>query len=239
MPFVSSGYIEAGGSYSKLTHNEGNWVSEYMKGEIQTSPTDRWNAQLINAHEFGDDGAFIGIGELHDLTDKWYTSLSAGTSTDGFFLPRYRVDASINRKWLDTNQLVTTVGIGDYKARDVHENKSLFLGAAYYFQSPWVVQGGITFNDSSPGSVNSTYQFIAFTQGRQKDYLLTLLYGFGTEAYQIIGPQTAISDFHSQAVSLELRKWVSTDWGFDTRGEFYHNPIYDRTGITFGVFHDF
>jgi len=239
MPFVRSGYVEAGGSLSGLTNNEGNWVSEYLKGEIQTDPSNRWNALLINAHEFGDNGVFGGIGELHDWSDKWYTSISAGTSNNSFFLPRYRVDASINRKWMDTNQLVTTVGIGDYRAWDVHENRSLFLGATYYFQSPWIIQGGITFNDSDPGSVTSTYQTFSVTNGRQKDYLLTLGFGFGTEAYQIVGPATSISNFQSEAVSLELRKWLSFEWGFDVRTEFYHNPIYDRTGITLGVFRDF
>ena len=238
-PFKQSGFVEAGGSYSSLTHHEGNWHSQYFKGEVQSGPSDRWNAQVLNGHEFHDDGVFLGLGELHDFDDKWYSSISAGTSTDGFFLPRYRVDASINRKWLDTNQLVTTLGVGEYKARDAHENQSLFVGAAYYFQDPWIIQGGITFNNSTPGSVYSTYEFIAVTQGTQKDYLLTLLYGFGKEAYQVIGPQTSISDFHSQAVSLELRKWVAEDWGFTTRGEFYHNPTYNRTGMTLGVFHDF
>ena len=239
MPFKQSGFVEAGGGYSAVTHNQGDWISEYLKGELQTDPSNRWNAQVVNSHEFKDDGVFLGLGELHDFDDKWYSSLGVGGSTGGFFLPQYRIDGSINRKWLDTNQLVTTLGAGYYKARDVHDNKSLFLGAAYYFQEPWIVQAGITFNDSNPGAVHSTYQSVSVTQGTQKDYLLTLTYGFGKEAYQIVGPSTSISDFHSQSVAMELRKWLVPDWGFDARGEFYHNPTYNRTGMTLGVFHDF
>lgn len=238
-PFKTHGFVEAGANFHNLSKNYDNWSGEYIKGEIQTDPKNRWNALLLNQREFGETGNYGAIGNTHDWNEDWYTSLSAGASTSGFFLPRYRVDGFVNRKWLPSRQLITTAGLGYYKARDNHKDYSAFLGATYYFVDPWIVQGGVRFNISDPGSVNSTSQFVAVTQGRDQEHFLTLRYGFGKEAYQITGPGAVLSDFNSQTVSLEWRQWWGKDWGTNLLGEQYFSKNYDRSGITLGVFGEF
>ncbi len=238
-PFKQSGYVEAGGDFSAVTHDYGNWYGEYVKGEIQTDPNNRWNAELLNLTAFRQTGVYGAIGNTHDFNEDWFSNINIGGSEGGLYLPRYRVDAFLNRKWLEDRQLITTIGFGDYKAMDVHNDQSIFFGATYYFPELWVVQGGIRFNNSHPGGVNSNSQFVAVTEGEQKKHLVTLRYGWGEEAYQIIGPGQALSDFNSQTISLEWRQWLNDDWGFDARGEQYHNPNYDRTGINLGIFKDF
>ena len=43
----------------------------------------------------------------------------------------------------------------------------------------------------------------------------------------------------TQEVSLTWRQWLGDDWGFNIRGEGLHNKIYDRVGVTTGVFKEF
>ncbi len=238
--FQSTGMVEAGANYHNVTDGFGDWFGQYIRGEIQTDRNDRWNAEALHQREFGSTGFYGAIGNTHVFNEDWYSVVNIGAGADADFLPRYRVDAFINRKWLSKRQLVTTIGLGEYKAMDGHRDRSLFLGSSYYFQTvPWIIQGGIRFNNSDPGSVNSTSHFVAVTQGRNKEHFITLRYGFGEEAYQIIDSGQTLSDFDSQVVSLQVKKWVGEDWGFNTQAERYHNPNYDRTGFTFGLFKEF
>ena len=79
--------------------------------------------------------------------------------------------------------------------------RSLLLGAAYYFEQPWIVEGGIRFNSSNPGSVQTTQQFLALTYGRQKQDVVTARVGWGEEGYLAIGPATQLVNFRSRADS--------------------------------------
>ena len=238
--FTPSGFIEWGANADYVSHNYGNWLGEYLKGEVQTDPNNRWNAQILNQREFGSTGEYGNIGNTHTFNEDWFSSVTAGIGNGGLYLPRYRIDGFINRKWLDDRQLITTFGLGIDGAMDnIHKDQSVFLGATYYFKARWIVQGGIRINDSTPGDVYSTSQFIAMTQGKDKEYFITLRFGFGHEAYQVIGAGQTLENFPSQQLSLNWRKWVGQDWGLNLIGEQYHNPNYNRTGITLGVFKDF
>lgn len=232
-------YVEVGGDYQSLTHNQGNGAGGYARAEVQSDPDNRWNGELLHEHEFHADGNYAAIGNTHTFNEDWYSDVTLGGSTDGFFLPQYRVDAFLNRKWLDSRQLVTTIGAGWDKAHDSHHDESLYLGATYYFTEPWIIQWGVRGNDSSPGSVTSASTFAAITEGRNKEHFITVRYGFGREAYQIIAPGHAITDFASQDGSVTWKQWLGEDWGFNARGELYHNPFYSRTGFTLGVFKEF
>ncbi|MEI7669825.1 MAG: YaiO family outer membrane beta-barrel protein [Pseudomonadota bacterium] len=237
--FKPTGFVEAGGNYSHLTNDFNSWSGGYVKGEVQTDPNNRWNAEILHEREFGDDGNYGAIGNTHNFNENWYSSVNIGAADRGFFLPRYRIDAFLNRKWLENKSLITTIGFGEYKARDTYRDESLFFGLTYYFPKRWILQGGIRYNNSTPGNIDSFSEFVAVTEGEYKKHFLTLRYGFGKESYQIIGPSNSISDFKSDIISLELRQWVYKNWGFNAKGEYYHNPNYNRTGINLGVFYEF
>lgn len=237
--FSPSGVVEAGAGGSALSNHFGRWYGQYLKGEYQSDPQNRWSGEFWNQKEFGDSGIYGAIGNTHVFNDEWFSSVNIGSSSGGFFLPRYRVDAFINKKWLEQKQLITTLGVGVYKATDVHRDESLFLGGTYYFNSPWIVQGGVRFNTSNPGSVHSTSQFLAVTQGRDKQRFVTLRYGFGEEAYQIVGAGQNLSEFHSQIISLELKQWFRDDMGMTVHTERYFSPNYDRNGVLVGLFKEF
>ena len=237
-PKQLTNYVEAGGDYLGLTSNFGYWAGGYARGVV-TKGNNIWNGEVNGQHEFGDAGVYLAAGDTYNFNPDWYGSLTAGSSVGGFFWPRFRADTFINKKWMGRKQLITTFGFGYYAAKDVHRDHSFFLGSTYYFTQPWILEEGIRFNISNPGSVFSPAGFVAVTQGRNQQHYITVRAGFGKEAYQLIGPTVALTDFKSQTFTVTWRQWVGTNWGFNLVADSYHSPFYARGGASFGFFREF
>lgn len=237
-PKQLSNYVEAGGDYLHLTSGFGYWAGGYSRAVV-TKGKNIWNTEVNGQHEFGDAGVYLGAGDTYNFNSDWYGSLTAGSSVGGFFWPRFRADGFLNKKWLARKQLITTFGFGYYAAKDPHRDHSFFVGSTYYFEKPWIVEEGIRFNVSNPGSVFSPAGFVAVTQGRNRQHYLTVRAGFGKEAYQLIGPTVDLTDFASQTLTVTWRQWVGKDWGVNLVGDYYHSPFYHRGGPSFGFFKEF
>jgi len=237
-PKQLTNYVEAGGDYLGLTNGFGHWAGGYTRG-VLTQGKNIWNAEVSGQREFGDAGVYLAAGDAYNFNPDWYGSLTVGSSVDGFFWPRFRADGFINRKWMGRKQLITTFGFGYYAAKDVHRDHSFFLGSTYYFRKPWILEEGIRFNISNPGSVFSPAGFAAVTQGRSQQHYITVRAGFGTEAYQLVGPTVTLNDFESQTLAVTWRQWVGANWGFNLVGDSYHSPFYTRGGASFGFFREF
>ena len=231
-------FVEAGGQYLTLTDGFGYWAGGYGRG-VLAKGKNIWDAEVNGQHEFGDAGVYLGAGDTYNFNSDWYGSLTAGSSVGGFFWPRFRADGFINKKWLARKQLITTFGFGYNAAKDVHRDHSFFVGSTYYFTSPWIVEEGIRFNVSNPGSVFSPAAFVAVTQGRNLRHYVTVRGGFGTEAYQLVGPTVSLSDFKSQTLTITWRQWVGENWGLNLVGDYYHSPFYQRGGTSIGFFREF
>lgn len=231
--------IDFGGEYQSLSSGFGSWNAFYLRGVFPQRTRNTWNTEITQRSEFGDRGTYFDAGDTHIFNDDWYASVAAGASIGGFFLPRYRIDAALNKKWLERRNLVTSIGYMHAKAKDVHHDNMMEVGAAYYWERPWILEGAVRLNFSHPGPVLSESQFFALTHGRDKNRLLTLRVEFGREAYQLVGPSTTLAQFPSQSVSLTWRQWTHGSWGFNCVPQFYHSPAYRRGGITLGVFHEF
>ena len=234
----STGYIEAGVNHATLSNGYQNWNGQFVRGMV-VSGNNYWNADVAHWSQFGDTGTYGALGNTHIWDQDWHTNVTVGGSSGGFFLPHYRVDAFLNRKFLPDRRLVLTVGTGYVEAKDDHTDHSLYLGATYYAPSNWIFDAGVRGNKSDPGSVYSSYQHVAVTYGQNKDQYVTANIAWGREAYQIIGPGTVISDFSSSSGTLIWRKWLTSTWGINLRGERYLNPTYSRTGVDASVFFDF
>jgi YaiO family outer membrane protein len=230
--------FEAGGDYLTLTNGFGYWAGGYARGAV-TEGKNIWNAEVNGQHEFGDAGVYLAAGDTYNFNPDWYGSLTLGSSVGGFFWPRLRGDGFINRKWMARKQFITTLGFGYYASKDVHRDHSFFVGSTYYFTQPWILEEGIRFNVSNPGSVFSPAGFVAVTQGRNQQHYITVRAGFGVEAYQLVGPTVALNDFQSQTLTATWRQWVGTNWGLNLVGDYYHSPFYLRGGTSIGFFREF
>jgi YaiO family outer membrane protein len=237
-PKLLSNYTEAGGNYLALSNGFGFWRGGYARS-VFTKGNNIWNAEVNGQQEFGDSGVYVAAGDSYNFNPDWYGSLTVGSSVGGFFWPRFRADGFLNKKWLRRRQLITTFGFSYYAAKDPHRDHSFYAGSTYYFQRPWILEEGIRFNISNPGSVFSPAAFVAVTQGRNKQHYLTVRTGFGKEAYQLIGPTVNLTDFRSQTFTLTWRQWLGTSWGFNLVGDYYHSPFYVRGGTSFGFFKEF
>jgi len=231
-------YVESGGNYLALTDGFGNWTGGYAHGVIEQK-RNIWNAEINGQCEFGDAGVYFGVGNTYNFNPDWYGSITLGSSAGGFFWPRFRADGFINKKWMGRRQFISTFGFGYYAAKDAHRDHSVFIGSTYYFEKPWILEEGVRFNFSNPGSVFSPAGFIAVTQGRNQQHYITLRAGFGKEAYQLVGPTSTITDFHSQTLTMTWRQWVGPHWGVNVVADYYRNPTYLRGGTSFGFFKEF
>lgn len=231
-------YVETGGEYLLLTNAFGMWSSGYLRTVISAG-NNNLNGELDGEHEFGDSGIYFAAGDTYNFTPNTYASITAGWSAGGFFLPRYRGDAFLNQKFMARKQLVTSIGFGYYAAKDPHRDRSVALGTTYYFAKPWILEDGLRFNVSNPGSVLSPSGFVAITQGRNKEHYITARLGYGEEGYQLIGPANVLSSFRSQTITITWRQWVGTNWGANTLADYYGNPYYSRVGASVGLFREF
>lgn len=231
--------VEIGSTHETLTSGYPEQQAVYVRAILRPNDGNVWSGELAHQSKFDDHGLFYAIGNTHTFSPDWYGSLTVGSSSGGFFLPRFRADAFLNRKWGRARQLVTSLGLGYYEARDSHRDHSLSLGAVYYFPLGWIAEGGVRWNRSSPGSITARSQFIALTQGRDRHQFVTLRLAAGREAYQLIGPATPLVDFASREVSLTWRRWMGADWGFHLTGTYYANPSYERKGVSGGIFRSF
>ncbi len=233
----ASGEIDINGGYSFDGFK--NWGGPSVSGSFEPRNSfNEWSAGVARVEEFGATGYLFESGVDRDLTDTWDVGLNIG-GANSFFLPQIAADITASRRWFDSDKFVTMFDGSYLRWQDVHRDYRWGVGAAYQFDRPWAVEAGVNIDVSTPGNVATEYQYVAVTQGREKKYLVTLRGEFGREAYQAIGPDTDISNFHSYGVSLKLRKWVGADWGFVATGNYYSNPFYQDKGIAVGFFKEF
>ena len=193
-------------------------------------------AEAAAINRFNESGNYLAIGDTITLNDDWYTALTLGAGSGANFLPDYRIDGFINRKFLADRSLIGTLGLGYSKIPDGHSNNLQNIGVTYYFETPWVVQGGVTRTTSNPGDVQTTQKFVAATWGQQKKTLLTGRYGWGREGWLALGDSNFVSNFSSHQTSVAMRKWLGSAWGTNVGYEQYKNPFYTRKGLNLSIF---
>jgi len=237
-PKLLTNYVEGGANYLQLSNKYGSWAGGYARAVYQRG-NNVWNGEASGQREFGDKGVYLAAGNTHTFSTNWYSAVTFGSSVQGFFWPRFRTDAFLNRKFLARQQWIVTGGYGYYAAKDTHRNHYAYAGSTYYFAKPWIAETGLYLGVSNPGAVFAPSGFFALTQGTNKHHYWTARVGLGEEGYQLVGPTSSLAKFQSQDLTGTWRKWIGTNWGFNLVGDFYHNPYYARGGFTLGLFKDF
>lgn len=230
--------IEAYEDQNKLSAGYDRWREFGLRGIYQWGDH-QIRAEAINMNRFNEDGNYLGLGDTVVLSPRWYASLSAGAGDKVPYLPKYRLDGFIHRKFLDDLSLVGSLGLGRYRAPDGHQDDNASIGLAYYFTQPWVVQGQAKRTRSQPGSIDTNQYFMAATWGHHQQTQITGRYGWGQEGYQSLGDARSISHFSSHQKTLTVQHWFGLDWGIKVTVDNYHNPYYDRNGLSLAVFKDF
>lgn len=223
---VNEGFADTYGGYGKFIY-------------APASGKDLWTGEVAYLDRFDDDGTYFSIANTHAFTDLYYTSIALGTSAGGFFWPSFRVDASLSRKWLPRRNFVSTVGVTYVDAKDEHTDASILLEGTYYFDTPWILQGGVRVNQSDPGSVTSPSGYVAATHGRDRQRFVTLRYGFGYQGYEALTAPAFVVDFSFNELTLTWREWVTPDAGFNLVGYGFQSEPYDQIGVELGVFKEF
>jgi YaiO family outer membrane protein len=239
------GYIEVGGSHSGLTAGNPDWNDFYARG-LLSGGRNIITGELTREARFGDSGWFGDLGVTRTLSENWYAQISAGGSVGGFFLPKFRSDALISRKLLRRRQLVATVGGGFDQSRTFAHDWRAQVEGAYYFEYPIVLQAGLMWTHATPGNILARTQYIAASQGRDKEHFVSLRYEWGREGYEVIGPPTDLTpsfnvlfDFPVRTVTGTWRQWIGPNWGLNFNVEQHQETAYHRLGGTVGVFLDF
>jgi YaiO family outer membrane protein len=195
----------------------------------------RWNAGVARVQQFGLSGQIYEAGIDRDLTNTWGSGLSISGS-NALFLPQLAIDLSASKRWFGKKNFYTNFSGGYLRWQDTHRDYHWGLGASYHFQRPWGVEAGVNIDLSTPTNQYTETQYVAVSHDRPKKLSVGLRGDFGRIAYQIIGPTTSISDFESYGISLQVRQWVGSNWGFVVSGSYSYNSVYQSEGITLGFF---
>lgn len=230
--------LELSTGVQNLSGGFSNWRDVTLRGAYGLNNHLLQGEVSLN-RRFDQNGVFVGLSDTATFNEDYYASIALGFGDGAFYLPRYRVDATLYKKWLADRRLVTSVGWSYYKAPDGHSDNGISLGLVYYFSSPWIAEGGIRFNSSNPGAIRTQQQFVALTYGSVKQDLVTARYAWGGEGYQTIATNAQILDFKSREASLSWRHWLNPSTGVVVSANRYVNPTYIRSGLNIGVFHAF
>ena len=232
----SRGAVETAASASSVGNGYGDWSSLAVRASWQASERTVLFPEIATSREFHDSGTLFALGATHTLSDRWFASGAVSTSSGGFYLPRARGTAVINRRVLADQRLVFNAGLSYARWKDAHSDIGTSVGGAYYFTAPFILELGTNRNFSRPGNVGSQSYFAAVTEGRANSHYLILRASGGREAYEVLAPGQVITDFASHSVSLSWRQWVSHGAGVVVGADHYANQFYGRTGVTLGGF---
>lgn len=222
-------------THDRLSGNFANWREIGFRG-LYGVGQHLLAGEVATLQRFNEDGNYIALSDTLVLDRQWYGSLAVGAGDGASYLPRYRIDGFIHRKWLDDLNLVTSLGLGHYRAPDSHKDDNLSLGLSWYLPSSWVLQTEAKFNRSRPGPIDTQQYFVAATWGEAGQTRITGRYGWGEEGYQSLGADAFISRFSSHQTTLTAQHWLGPRWGLKASADRYSNPFYKRQGLQLAVF---
>jgi YaiO family outer membrane protein len=203
------------------------------------APANVWYAAVTREARFNDTGYSASLANTHVINPDWYSYLSVAGSTETFFLPRYRVDGQIARKFGAERQWVATAAVGMSAAHDEHRDAGAGIGLIRYFEQGVIIEGSVFWNRSNPGGIIGRRQHLAVTWVRPQRFQVTVRAGAAREAYQLTAVETVLVDFNSTEAALAWQQWLTPSSGVSVAFDYYQNPAYHRSGITASVFKRF
>jgi YaiO family outer membrane protein len=233
------GELEAGAIYYNVNEGFGDTHGAYVRGRLDTGTANQWRAEAVELKRFGDDGFYGALGNVHQFDADWFSSVTIGSSAGGFYWPRIRTDTSLSRRWLAGRNLVTTVGITYFDAKDIHSDTGFNAEAVYYTASPWIVQAGTTYNISHPGAAASTSAYVALSHAVNGARIVTARLGGGEQAYQPFADDRFKVGITFGTLRVSCKQWIGKHWGVNVAADSYLSSTYDQHGMEVGLFQEF
>ena len=230
--------IELGGYYANLNSGLKDWSGISARLIKHFGQSNVGLFEVEHANRFGENGNLIGASWTHDFNQEWYGTIGANFTSHGVFWPNAHYDISINKKWLESKKLISTLGFQYNDARLGYSDRGILLALSYYFDIPFVLEVGARSNHSNPGSVKTYRGYIAGTYGKEHERYISLRFDSGREGYQLFGNSQA-TDFSSQEINFRWKEWWGKEWGTILTYDVYDNPSYTRKGGSISLFKDF
>lgn len=190
---------------------------------------------LLDETRFGLRGGVAALAYTRDLGPDTYLIGTLALGHGGPPWARQRVDINLAHKWGAARQVVTHLALNGARFDADRSDHGLRVAGVVYFQAPLVLEGGVMFNVSHPGSVHSRMPYASATWGRVAEQTFSLRISSGSEAYQALGNSAQLVDFHSSSLGLTWRRWLDPAWGVVATAETYRNPSYRRHSAGAGL----
>lgn len=228
--------LEFAGAHGSLTANLPDAKALFLRGTWEFDGGDVLRAEGVDERKFDAHGGIVALGYAKVLSADWILGGTLALGHGGPNWARRRGEVEVSTKWTEKRDIVTRAALY-YAAFDgSRSDRGLRLSAVAYFSAPVVVEAGVVFNVSDPGSVNSRMPYASLTYGRDREQYLSVRASSGTEAYQAIGAGQQLVDFRSRSLGIVWRRWIARDWGFTVGAEAYRNPTYERATLGAGLF---
>ena len=221
--------------YQTLGQGLPDWRESGLRGKYELQGH-QLHGELLSARRYGEDGVFASLQDTVVLGGGFWGSLALGAGDGASYLPRYRVDGFLYRKFGDSQRWIGSLGLGHYRAPGGYRDRNLTLGLNYWFEAPWVVQAEWRHNRSDPGGIDTRQYALAATWGQAGQTQWTLRHGWGREGWLALGGAQRTVDFSSHETSLQLQHWMAPDWGLRLGAVRYRADAQRRDGVEVGVF---
>lgn len=225
-----------GGFYHRVSGGFGDWSGATARLTL-AGERNAWYVDARAQRAFGDEGVYGAITHVRDLSSRLFISLGFGGGTGEFVLPDARADATVHVKLGASRRVVVFAGGMLLDAKSGFEDRAATAGLTWYASDRAVLEIGGRINWSDPGSVRSERGFAAATLGRSGARLVVLRANAGREGYQLTGVAQTLRRFDSQEAEILWQEPIGRGVGIAVGATWYHNPFYDRTGGSVGLFY--
>ncbi len=223
----TQGRLSAGLPDAQALNGRATWV--FVNGDVA-------RAELLDERKFDHRGGLAGLGYTKVMSPDWTLAGNLAFGHGPFDWARTRVDIEASANWGAQRSVVTRAALYHARFDGVRSDRGLRLGLVAYFGGPLVLEAGVAFNVSQPGTVRSQMPYLSATFGQEGVQYLSLRASRGSEAYQAIGVDSQLVDFNSRSIGIGWRRWIAPRWGFTAQAEHYHNPSYERITLGAGLF---
>ncbi len=226
--------VEAHAFHQKVSNDYGDWTGVYLRGVFpgtkQTFFTD-----VLALRGFREEGFQGGIAHRYDWSDRWFHLAGVNAGDGSPLFPRYRADALIGRRWGASRTIQTVAGASVVQSVEELKDVAALGAITWYAPRGFVLESGVRFNTSSPGSVKShrVHGIAMYTPSSRRSFSVRGI--AGTEGWQIVGAGTTLTQFSSQELSLAWRERIESKTAINLQLDGYRNPFYTRSGVTLGV----